>query len=90
MNRLFDVIQNVVDCLVLENMQRPSFTFRRIYELSKVFIEYKDREPMPICPYCKQEMKLSFHNGLEEDNFAFWECNCMDYELKSKMAKRTI
>ncbi len=35
-DKLFNAIYEVCECLVLENMERPSFTFKRIEKLNDV------------------------------------------------------
>ena len=41
---LLGAVEEVTECLILENMQRPSFTFRRINLLAEAFTKYNKQK----------------------------------------------
>lgn len=43
-DKLRQAIENVIECLLLENMQRPSFTFGRIEKLADEYDKVKNEK----------------------------------------------
>ena len=42
--RLVGAVREVTDCLILENMERPHFTFSRIEKLSAILAEIGEKK----------------------------------------------